>query len=354
MASDITYTTDCNFSATVTITGPTIIGSPNCPGTIYQYKYIVTDACGRKASATRNFIIGNNGPTITCPPFNLILACGNPNNQSYINQHFGLVTVNTSCGVGYTLTYTPQINLSCGTSTVYTFKATDACGRTSTCTTTVAIQGNSSQPIVIPPPNVDEFIDCDEDVDYWYNHWIESMEAGLVAKNACEGDVRFKAISTPLNTNCVDGSAQTVVTFASPNVCGKTTTVTGTFTILNNQPLGSTNCNLNNPCFAGSKSADNEGNKLASNSGDGLIFIQPNPVFYEDVTVFITVMEAQQYAIRVSSISGHVIVEDRLDLEAGQHSYLIPNNIISNGMYFVQIQNQYGELFIRKFVKTKE
>ncbi|MFT6017640.1 MAG: hypothetical protein ACI9CQ_000416, partial [Saprospiraceae bacterium] len=85
MDADITFDTDCNFGATVNITGPTQIGQDNCPGSIYRYTYTVTDDCGRTSAAvTRDFVIGNDGPTIECAPFNLLLECGDPNNADYI------------------------------------------------------------------------------------------------------------------------------------------------------------------------------------------------------------------------------------------------------------------------------
>jgi Cohesin domain len=234
MESDITYTTDCSFGAVVNITGPQQIGATNCPGTIYRYTYTVTDDCGRtSAPVTRDFIIGNDGPTITCPPFNLFLECGDENNAQYLEDHFGTVLVNTSCELGYTLTHTPTNfnNIACGSSTIVTFTATDACGRTSTCSTTVAIMDNTAPTIVSVPPSVCDITNCSADEVFWFNHWKNYMINGIVATDACDSDVSVTAVNTPLNTNCPNGTAVTVVTFVATDNCGNETEITGTFTV---------------------------------------------------------------------------------------------------------------------------
>jgi Cohesin domain/Dockerin type I domain len=240
MASDITFQTDCSFDATVNITGPTQIGATNCPGTIYRYTYTVTDDCGRtSAPVTRDFIIGNNGPSITCPPFNLILHCGDPNNTDYINAHFSLVQVNTSCELPYTLTHTPQNfnNITCNTATTVTFTATDACGRTSTCTTTVTIKDVIAPEITVVPPSVCDVIECGADANFWFNHWINYMINGLEAEDACDSDVSITALNPQLNQTCgADGKALSVVTFRATDNCNNTSTITGTFTIENTAP----------------------------------------------------------------------------------------------------------------------
>ena len=243
MASDITYDTDCNFGASVTINGPLQIGSDNCPGTIYRYTYIVTDDCGRSsAPAFRDFIIGNDGPTIECPTFNLILECNDPNNQTYVANHLALTTVNTACELGYTLNHFPQnFNFTaCGSSTVVTFVATDACGRTATCTTTIAIQDTEAPVITNVPPSICDATECGGDVDYWFDHWVAYMLNGLAATDQCDNNVSFTTIpSNPqLNTNCdpVSGEAVTTVTFVAHDNCGNTATHVGIFTVENEFP----------------------------------------------------------------------------------------------------------------------
>ena len=231
---DVTYTVSCDFDAEVLITLENINGPENCPNTVHTYKYVVKDECGLESlPAYRDFIIKNDGPKIICAPFNLILECGDPNNQDYIDAHLDLVSATTSCDLGVDIDYYPfDLDLnSCGAAAVVTFKATDACRRTATCATTIAIQDNTSPTFTSVPPNICDVTNCLADVDYWYNHWINYMENGLAAEDACDSNVNIAAIDIPVNTDCPDGIAETVVTFVATDNCGNTATITGTFIV---------------------------------------------------------------------------------------------------------------------------
>jgi Dockerin type I domain len=239
---DIVYTTDCPLGAVVTLEGPVLNGMANCTGTTYTYTYVVTDNCGAVATLDRVYVIGNAGPTITCPPFNLILSCGDPNNDLYINTHLGLVSANSSCQLGLTITndYSPFPQQNCAATKVVVFTATDACGQSATCSTTIVIADNTAPVITQIPPSVCDKIECGADADYWFNHWIGYMLSGLQVTDDCDDDVDLATIpaNPVLNTVCDDdGKAKTIVTFAATDFCGNSTTVTGTFTMENNQPV---------------------------------------------------------------------------------------------------------------------
>ena len=232
--SDVTYTTSCDFGAKVLIALENINGPENCPNTVHTYKYVVEDECGLKSLPEyRDFIIMNDGPEITCAPFNLILQCGDPSNPDYIDAHLDLVSATTSCDLGVSISNDlSNIDLSvCGAVTVVTFTAEDACGRTATCTTTIAIQDNTPPTFTAIPPNICDVTNCSADVDYWYNHWINYMETGLAAEDACDTNVSIAAIDIPVNTDCPDGTAKTVVSFVATDNCGNSSVITGTFTV---------------------------------------------------------------------------------------------------------------------------
>ncbi len=85
------------------------------------------------------------------------------------------------------------------------------------------------------------------------------------------------------------------------------------------------------------------------------VLLRPNPVEDQDVELMIYSSEDQSFAIKVFNISGHVVIDDRIEVEEGVvTSYFIPNHLLANGMYFVQLQNQEGDTFVRRFVKVKE
>ena len=236
--SDITFEVECDLETYVDIM--LVSGSGNCPGTVYTYKYVVkaVDCDLESEPEFRDFIINNDGPTITCPPFNLILQCGDDNNHDYINTHLGLVSATTSCDLGVTITnnFTGIDLTSCGQAKVVTFTATDACDRTATCTTTIAIQDNQKPHFTVIPPRVCDVIECGADADYWYNHWINYMLTGLEAEDNCS-DPEITADEVPLNKVCDDyGKAVTVVTFRATDDCDNYTTITANFTIINEHP----------------------------------------------------------------------------------------------------------------------
>lgn len=237
METDITYDTDCSFGATVNITGPSQIGADNCPGTIYRYTYTVTDDCGRTSlPVTRDFIIGNDGPTIECAPFNLLLECGDPNNSDYIASHIAIATANSSCELGVTINHFPQNfnNITCNSSTVVTFVATDDCGRTATCSTTINISDNTA------PEITSTYVDgvcneavCGSDVNFWFNEWKAKVLEGLTGTDACDANVSFTASgpNSPLQ-NCPDGTAETVITFVASDNCGNTSGIDYSFYVV--------------------------------------------------------------------------------------------------------------------------
>jgi len=238
--TDIEYTTDCNLGATVTISDPVVTGVPNCSNATYYYTYTVTDECGRSASVQRIMFVQNEGPEINCPSFNLILDCGDPNNEAYIQTHLDLATANSSCGMDVNISnnYSPVANLFCATPNVVTIAAVDACGRSATCETTITLLDDTAPVITAVPPSVCDETECNDDSDYWFNHWIEYMENGLVAEDGC-GDVTWTTIpaNPVLNEVCdANGSATTVVVWVATDECGNSTTVSEDFVVNNESP----------------------------------------------------------------------------------------------------------------------
>ena len=234
METDITYETDCSFGASVNITGPTNIGQENCPGSIVRYTYTVTDDCGRtSAPVTRDFIVQNDGPTIECPAFNLLLECGDANNTDYIEAHIGLVTANSSCGSDVTISYFPQNfnNITCNTATTVTFTATDACGRTATCTTIVNISDNTAPEITsVYEDGICNEAVCGSDLNFWYNAWKDKVMEGLSAIDACDTNVSISAQgpNSP-SQNCPDETRETLVNFVATDNCGNTSYISYSF-----------------------------------------------------------------------------------------------------------------------------
>ncbi len=84
------------------------------------------------------------------------------------------------------------------------------------------------------------------------------------------------------------------------------------------------------------------------------VLLRPNPVEYEDVELLIFAEDEQKVAIKVFNISGHAYVDHSMNVEKGINTYTISNELLANGLYFVQIVNQNGDVFVQRFVKTQE
>ena len=184
---------------------------------------------------TRDFIIGNDDLTIDCPPFNLILECGDPNNQDYIDAHLATVSANTSCDLGVTITNNLQANfantITCNTVRTVIFTATDDCGRTATCSTQITIWDTT------PPELTSTYMDgvcneavCGSDLNFFYNFWKDKVIEGLTATDACDSNVSIQAVGpfSP-SQNCPDETTETIVAFVATDNCGNETQIEYSF-----------------------------------------------------------------------------------------------------------------------------
>jgi len=234
MEADITFTTDCSFGAMVNIDGPTRIGADNCPGTIYRYTYTVTDDCGRtSAPVTRDFIIGNDDPTIEVPAFTLFLECGDANNADYFAAYVALATANASCEQDVNINSLPSSfnNITCNGSTTIEFTAIDACGRTAIATSIVNVSDNT------PPELASVYEDgicneavCGSNLNFFYNFWKDKVIEGLSATDDCDTNVSISAQgpNSPAQ-NCPDETTETVVNFVATDNCGNTSFIPYSF-----------------------------------------------------------------------------------------------------------------------------
>jgi subtilisin-like proprotein convertase family protein len=187
------HTSSCTFTITVTdaqnptVTCPANItvnspigqcGAPvsftatandNCPGVSISYSpasgstflsgtttvtATATDASGRTAACTFTVtVVDTQNPTITCPAN---ITTGNTPGQCGAFVNFS-ATANDNCP-GVTISYSkaPGSFFTLGTTTI-TATATDAAGRTATCTFTVKVQ-DTQAPTLICPSNVTQTI----------------------------------------------------------------------------------------------------------------------------------------------------------------------------------------------------
>ncbi|MEQ1746989.1 MAG: BspA family leucine-rich repeat surface protein [Saprospiraceae bacterium] len=131
----------CGGSVTITYLGQTTV-SGSCPGT-YQLRrtWRATDACGNSTAANQTIQVSDNGaPVFTSVPAAITISCTqapppltNPTATDacgYASVTFlGNVASGSGCSADYTITRT--------------WRATDLCGNSATCSQVITVQGNN-------------------------------------------------------------------------------------------------------------------------------------------------------------------------------------------------------------------
>ena len=240
--TDITFTTDCSLGGTVNISGPMIIGTPNCPGTIYQYSYSVTDDCDRISDPiTRDFIINNTSMLAISCPANLTIAC----NVSTEPSETGTATATENCSMNgadvliiYTDLTTQEMN-GCAQfnySITRTWLATDACGNTSICDQIITVEDNQGPVLTCP---ADQTLTCEMTFPEFAVSVLEFNAIGGTITDACssnEDNFSITATDSPINISFLDfcpGSDienRTITrTYIITDVCGNSSVCTQAF-----------------------------------------------------------------------------------------------------------------------------
>ncbi len=217
------YTISCYKKAKkVSVTGPTLTkGKDECPGSIYEITYEVTDSCDRTAKCTQKFTIDNKGPQITCPPNQEVLcfeeiSTGPP--ASFV----------VACNMGYDIKISNPIRIigehNC-TGAVYsvTYTITDACGRTDECEQLFTILQPDLK-IICPP---DRTVMCDDEI----------KEEKPVVTIACKQNYTVTATEPAViqgQPNCP--GAKYVIIYEVKDKCGRVKECRQIFTIDNPAP----------------------------------------------------------------------------------------------------------------------
>ncbi len=215
------FETSCELGASQDVTGPVIIGEPDCPGTTYTYTYTVTDECGREASCERVFTIENDPPEIICSE-DAIVSCD-------IEIAVSIPVFNTSCQLGGgvevdgpVIDGTPNCS---GTTYTYTFTGTDDCGRTASCEQVFTIENDA--PTITCPADATVF--CSADIV------VDAADAEFTTSCGIDGEV---SVSGPVVDGTPDCPGTTYTyTYTVEDVCGRTATCEQVFTIANSAPI---------------------------------------------------------------------------------------------------------------------
>ena len=225
-------TDNCNATPVVTsILFNTISG---CGMTMTEvYQFTATDGCGNETISFANYIITDTGlPVITCPA-NLVLECGDINNNLLILGWLETATAVDPNGCS-DITITNDFNFTIPTTdcagitgTVVTFTATDDCGNSSTCTATIIVDDT------LDP----EFVSCPDDLTINVNS--ASCTANIlysipVADDQCDQDLLVELIAGPASGALFTINQTTTVTYRATDDCGNQITCSFDVTVVDN------------------------------------------------------------------------------------------------------------------------
>jgi hypothetical protein len=182
-------------TATVTFSDVTIT---NCGGTkVIQRTWTARDLCGNITNAIQTITVRDSTPPTLTLPANITLEC--PANTNVLNT--GSATAQDGCG-NVTVTFSDSVSNICGGAKLISriWRATDACGNTTTGTQRITVQ-DTTAPTIVAPPNL-------------------TME--------CPGTTTTNVTGVPTVT---DGCSATTVSFSDSvsNNCGGTKIISRTW-----------------------------------------------------------------------------------------------------------------------------
>ncbi|MEM8909590.1 MAG: hypothetical protein AAGD05_17210, partial [Bacteroidota bacterium] len=215
----------------VSVTGPIIDGENGCPGTTYTYTYTATDNCHPSTSCTQTFtIVNNSGPFITsCPPAKTVNCAYNVIPEPH------LVTAESSCGIGSEVSVSGPAVIgpaNCPfTQYVYTYTATDNCGRSVSCQQFFSIVNEGPELVCAPEICI---VDCSMPLTQIQATFDAFAEQATVI-NSCNGlDI---TISNDFNPAALGGcESQQVVNFWATDNCGRSSNCTALVVVVDNTP----------------------------------------------------------------------------------------------------------------------
>src|SRR5678816_1495540 len=180
--------------------------------------YRATDACGNSATCTQTITrtVDVTPPTITCPAAPTII-CNGPVPAPDIT----LVTATDNCTGTITITHVGDVvtTSGCTETTVRTYRATDACGNSATCTQTI------TRTVDVTPPT----ITCPAAPTIVCNQAVPAPDITLVtATDNCTGTITITHVGDVVTTS---GCTETTVrAYRATDACGNSATCTQTIT----------------------------------------------------------------------------------------------------------------------------
>ena len=216
-------------------------GTANCPGTRYQFRYTAEDDCGRIATHTQTFTIANDPFTLICPTIDCILDCGLSADEAIaaFDAYTDNAIITSSCNnldATISFNFNPASLGGCGSQTTVNFTATDPCGRSQNCASTVRVVDTTAPEITGMVPQA--IRNCGSFAISDYQDWAENAQNSVEITNNCDNTYTWSfSPSTPNTENCGTGDiSMTEVTFTVMDNCGNFSMTSGVF-LLKDAPV---------------------------------------------------------------------------------------------------------------------
>ena len=204
---DITFTTD---------TIPAECG----PGLTVIRTCTATDDCGNTSTCSATIIVeGNPLPIITCNPSESPIECG-------ATPNFANPTMTEPCSGNFVITYiTDSIPGMCGSgySLVRTWTATDECGFTAECSSTILVQ-DLTAPVITCPADIEALCNISTD---------PSVTGTATAVDNCNGPSVISYTDILIEGNCPMILSRT---WTATDECGNIATCIQTIEVTDNTP----------------------------------------------------------------------------------------------------------------------
>ena len=212
--TSVTASDNCNGIPVVTFVNDVTTNQTCLNRLTITRTYRATDECGNSATCTQLITVNDlTPPSLTCPPAVTVTCAAdvplvNINQVSATDNCNGMVTIthvsdeisNQACANRYTLTRT--------------YRATDECGNSNTCTQLILVNDQTPPSITCPP---DLSVTCTELIP-------PADTSGVTATDNCNGLVTVAFVGD-VNTNQICANQYTVVrTYRATDVCGNSST----------------------------------------------------------------------------------------------------------------------------------
>ena len=219
--TDITVTND--FVPGLTLDCNSVMGT--------VVTFTSTDECDNTTTCTASIILNDNEvPVITNFPEDLIIECGEANNDAattiWINNNANAEATD-NCDMDLSWTAVSDLPVeSCGSTTVttYTFTVSDDCGNTATATANVQLVDTTDPTLTVPTMTT---VECDGAGN---QAELTAWLATALAEDTCDEDVTVSALLDNTISGC--GSTETYVyLFTATDACGNSVSEQSSFEI---------------------------------------------------------------------------------------------------------------------------